>query len=657
MRTILNSCCRISIWLLLAGLSACSTTREHGDRDLGQITSQALRRFRSMAEFEAYMERLELLSATGPHNQRILLAQNAPNACSPPLEDCGELGAKSSSQLQEVVLTAQRRSSTITNTQEADVDEGDIVKQFGGYLIVLQDGRLFSVDTGDAAGPLRLVDRINIYTSGEDDTWYDELLIYQNKLVVTGYNYRQDASEINVFTIDEHGVFSFDVRYFIESEDYYSGENYASRLVHGKFIFYTPLELERGLEIPRIRSWTPTSGFSSWQPLFAITDVYRPIQETLSPTLHVVSVCQIGSGKEFGCMSRGVVGPAHREFYVSSSNIYLWLTSDRQEWDRAYRRRHTCREQADLYSYTPVTSAVFQLRVDSQQVRAAHTIGSPRDQFAFDERQNELYALLTRVPLECYLDGQLPMMLADIPLGSLSTWPQSVPAHAYQRTPVAEGYDLQTRYSQRHVVYGSPHVYWRGDQADYSGGFTVVPLRASQHAEVLRLPHTIERIELIGQHAVAVGLHGAEDLGISTVRLDAAPQVTHSIVLPGVEESEGRSHAFNARVEDDGSGLWGLPTVFREKRSWDAPSDVQFFATDRDLHITSMGELAGQSDDDEEYECEASCEDWYGNARPIFIGERVFALTGNEIIEGHLEWNRIIEIGRFRLTGAPDFQR
>ena len=31
-----------------------------------------------------------------------------------------------------------------------------------------------------------------------------------------------------------------------------------------------------------------------------------------------------------------------------------------------------------------------------------------------------------------------------------------------------------------------------------------------------------------------------------------------------------------------------------------------------------------------------SCVDWYGNARPIFLGGRVFALLGYELVEGRL---------------------
>ncbi len=35
-------------------------------------------------------------------------------------------------------------------------------------------------------------------------------------------------------------------------------------------------------------------------------------------------------------------------------------------------------------------------------------------------------------------------------------------------------------------------------------------------------------------------------------------------------------------------------------------------------------------------DCKASCVDWYGNARPIFLGDRVIALLGYELVEGRL---------------------
>ncbi|NNC71802.1 MAG: hypothetical protein HKN78_02895 [Sphingomonadaceae bacterium] len=44
--------------------------------------------------------------------------------------------------------------------------------------------------------------------------------------------------------------------------------------------------------------------------------------------------------------------------------------------------------------------------------------------------------------------------------------------------------------------------------------------------------------------------------------------------------------------------------------------------------------------------CEASCVDWYGNARPIFLGNRIFALMGYELVEGRMRSGRISEMGR-----------
>jgi hypothetical protein len=42
--------------------------------------------------------------------------------------------------------------------------------------------------------------------------------------------------------------------------------------------------------------------------------------------------------------------------------------------------------------------------------------------------------------------------------------------------------------------------------------------------------------------------------------------------------------------------------------------------------------------------------DWYGNARPIFLGGRVFALLGYELVEGTIRGARLEEIGRADFT-------
>jgi hypothetical protein len=53
------------------------------------------------------------------------------------------------------VPVAQASNGQITNNQMRNVEEGDIVKQIDHYLLVLQDGRIFVIDTRGGKGPPR----------------------------------------------------------------------------------------------------------------------------------------------------------------------------------------------------------------------------------------------------------------------------------------------------------------------------------------------------------------------------------------------------------------------------------------------------------------------------------------------------------------------
>lgn len=624
------------------------------DPVVAALVAPKMRTFRDMAEFEEYRARVReagkqrdvYWSRLDPdRSPRMLLAQAGEEPCDPNIEDCGAPDAS------EVAVTAQRASparTSITNNQESDVDEGDIVKQYGRFLIVLQDGRLFSIDTGTHAAELQLADRINVYSTPKARVWYDELLIHDNHLVVTGYNYGEDVTEINVISIDDAGKLRLEVRYYLQSEDYYSGSNYASRLVRGRFVIYTPVELaaDAPLKIPKIRSWTANAGFTPWQPLFDITDVYLPIQQTLMPTLHVISVCRLDGPENFGCNSRGIVGPAWRELYVSGNNAYLWLTSDYNEWAFGRRGVNACDKSVNLEHVPALPAAVFQIPFGTDTVRAVHTIGVPPDQFAFDERDRELLVLLARETEGCYPDeDQIPFLFSSIPLRLFATSPTTLASHQTVRVRDASSWGIQTRYTKDYLLYGT-----EGQR----GEITVVPVSNPSGLQVLRAAHAVERLEVIGDNAVAFGQTERDAaLGVSTISLRTQPRIANMRELEDIEESEGRSHAFNAIIDDDGSGTFGLPTIYRSRNRWSAPSDVQFFSLDSRLRIAPVGELAGQDADDDEYDCEVSCADWYGNARPIFLAGRVFALTGVELIEGEIRNGAMVEIGRLRMTAAP----
>src|SRR5687768_20818 len=94
---------------------------------------------------------------------------------------------------------------SVTNTQHAGVDEGGIVKVHGDHLVVLRRGRLFTVKIGD--GALKPVSAVDAFGPDIDpqSTWYDEMLISGDKVIVIGYSYERGGTEIGMFDIDREG--------------------------------------------------------------------------------------------------------------------------------------------------------------------------------------------------------------------------------------------------------------------------------------------------------------------------------------------------------------------------------------------------------------------------------------------------------------------
>ena len=75
----------------------------------------------------------------------------------------------------------------------------------------------------------------------------------------------------------------------------------------------------------------------------------------------------------------------------------------------------------------------------------------------------------------------------------------------------------------------------------------------------------------------------------------------------------------------------------------------------RGLSFTTLGDLAAQAGPRVDDGCKASGTDWYGNARPIFMGDRVIALMGYELVEGRLQGQGRSEqmVERRRISFSP----
>ena len=92
------------------------------------------------------------------------------------------------------------------------------------------------------------------------------------------------------------------------------------------------------------------------------------------------------------------------------------------------------------------------------------------------------------------------------------------------------------------------------------------------------------------------------------------------------------------------------PAIRGSRQLREGSAAVAFLRNDA-LMLSEMGELSARPVANMNDNCRASCVDWYGNARPLFLRNRVFALMGYEIVEGKISAG-VIEETR-RVSFAP----
>ena len=134
---------------------------------------------------------------------------------------------------------------------------------------------------------------------------------------------------------------------------------------------------------------------------------------------------------------------------------------------------------------------------------------------------------------------------------------------------------------------------------------------------------------------------------------EGRPQLGQRYVSAGASQGELRSHGFFYKSDGRDSGILGLPIRSPAQPGYahlvEGSASI-LFLRNRPSRFEELGELAAGNEDVDDG-CRASCVDWYGNARPLFLRGRIFALLGYEIVEGTLSGGRIREARR--ISYAP----
>ena len=553
-----------------------------------------------------------------------------------------------------------QRGDSITNTQVAGVDEGDIVKMHGDVMVVLRRGRLFTTRIGgDALTPISMIDAP---PQGITGGWYDEMLISGNTIVVIGYNYQQTGTELGLFSIDDQGQLSRRGTYYLRSGDYYSSRNYASRLLGSTLVFYMPVPLQgANAELPAIRR-----GTDDWRALIDHERVYQPIQQTnYYAVMHTIVRCDLApteSGQEPTCSAESVVGPASRNFYVSQSAVYLWVGGPMAT---AANSNNSNNGNSNSPTASPIPHApapdavVYRMPLNGSAPGAMRVFGQPTDQLSFDEAEDGHLDVLVRS------EGQGDAMwrpevasgdiaLARLPLANMNAAVPRVSTSAYTPLPRVEGYGLQNRFVGDWVLYGAGGTYYGAPPANAT--LYAAPVRGTARAAVgandpwvsIPLSHAVERIEVMGSDAVVVGAD-SRALHFEAVTFEGAnARIAGHYERAGASQGESRTHGFFYRRDTATSGVLGLPirgaNSGRFTEIWQGSAGVLFLSVNNH-QFREVGTLQARNEQVEDH-CVVSCADWYGNARPIFWHNRIFALMGYELVEGAVTASALSELRR-----------
>ena len=522
------------------------------------------------------------------------------------------------------------------------MDEGGIVKAHGNYLVVLRRGRLFTVSIED--GDLRPTSVVDAF--GPDinpsATWYDEMLVSKNTIVVIGYSYERGGTEVGLFHIDDAGKLTYRSTYHLRSNDYYSSRNYASRLIGSKLIFYSPLYVNPGAEdpfgeFPAVRKWHKGASPSEFKRIVPATQVYKPenaLDYDYSVALHTVTVCDLASG-DFDCKATSVIGPSGRVFYVSPHAVYIWMTS----WTYGEKEAHT-------------KSMVYRMPLDGSAPSALRVSGSPVDQFSFLESGDGFLNVLVRSDgagdgmwrAEATRGGAALMRVS---VDSFTDGSAEVPAASYRKLPAPYGYAFQNRFVGDYLLYGAGSG-WGYPQ----NGQPLAAVRGAVGEGRCASGDSGTRCGSDRGHGIGCGRCGVGwnricilqrcDLAMCRRRWTITWRRARRRERCAVMDS---STSRRTRTQ----GMLGLPISVPGRAGYrhlfENSAAIVFLKNDA-LHFEELGQLGAQPENAKDDGCRASCVDWYGNSQPLFLRGRIIALLGYEMVEGSVERGRIREMRR-----------
>jgi len=557
----------------------------------------------------------------------------------------------------------------------AGVDDGDRVRQVGRFLLVLHNGRIYSIDAGGRPGrPLVLADRAD--PEGPAYTLYDELLVSGDRIVVTGYSNTARAAYVSVLRLGRDGRLASEGGFLVSTND-----DYQTAIVGDALVIYGSTDFpywsgsNPDFAWPVVRRWNQAAadrpappalddtgaeasddgpaeiarGAGPARPLLEPNRVYRPVATTLNGELHIVSVCPLGGDAVragLPCRSTGFAGPIRARFGLSDADAFVQVAQtgeDSRLLDRA------CPPGPGEAEGAPLT-ILFRVPLAGGPPGVLGLAGEPLAFGALPARGGGVHLLLERAAPRCGAPA-LRAAHARAPLAAFSPALRLADAGAYRPAPDVAGDEVA--FTDSHLV-----LFHRDDSGRDEAELGLIPLDGAGQAIALTVPQGVLRAEPAAGGLLLTGLDGDNRVSLSFVALGDRPRIASTRAFGARAGSD--APGIGAAADPGASGLIGLPVTEGEGESWDGlridRPDIHFLSIDPAGRLRPRGALrAGPRSPRPGMEgfCDPPCVPWAGESRALFTNGRIFALAGSELVEGRIENGRIVELQRLDIAIEP----
>ena len=522
------------------------------------------------------------------------------------------------------------------------VDAGDMAQAVGDHLVILRRGRLFSISTtGD---DLRVVQSIDAFAPGAIALrdWTRQMFVVGDTVAVVAFSAARGGTEVSRFRVSPAGALSW-----IDTHQLHRGspdDTAEARVVDGHLVFYAaggfdhegggdPLEA-----LPTVGRWSPDGAAMAGERMVDAGEVFvpAPLMATgAGGRLSQVSVtrCDLAAAV-LACDATVALAPWTRQFHVARDAVYVWTGTPGDEGPSdpgyLYRIPHDGGRPGAVRVWGhPSRASAFGLTSGGDRLHVMVEPLTPGDA-AFARGFADGDPALLRLPLARFGDGSRTAPLAD-----------------YQFLPLDS--DDFIRFAQ--VVEGSLVYVFNPDDAAGTQRVRLVTAPADRAAPtVFHMEHGVYRLAPAGRDAVVSGAAGGLPFNIVDLDAGSGPALGPTLIQAGVAEFETRHGDVYHPDPDAPEGERGL-LVLPVGRTLE-PLDLLFLRRDGD-RLTEAGRLVAPRGVLPDDGCLASCAAWHRDNRPIFVGERIFALLAYDLVESELTADgRLREIRRLDFTPA-----